>query len=503
MNNKIRWVVILCMFAALAITAYYLLRPTKKPAMETGNSAFSADPSIAVIPLVNISKDSTQEYFSDGLTDEIRNSLARLSGLKVSARTSSSKFKGASADIREIGRKLGVHAVLMGTVQRETDQIKIFIKLMNADNGQLIWSEKYDDGLDDIFNLQSKITQSIAEKLSLTLLGANQQTVSRHFKTNREAYELYLKARSFWNKRTPPDLMKAITLFKQALSLDTSFAAAYSGISDCYNALGYASFIAPMDAFPKALEAAARAIQLDSTLAEPHASMGFYKFYYAWDWEEAEQEFRAAIAMDQNYELGYAWYGYYLTSMQRFSEAKIILGKAAELDPLSTPISTDMGFSSYYSGNYDSAIAELQRVLKANPGYPFAHIWLGRAYQAKKSFSQAIEEYKSSLKPANDWPVGLAQLGNAYGVSGDKLDAHKILDSLIGLSSRKFVTAYGMALQYAGLDQNDMAILWLNKAYNEHSNWMVWVKLDPRWAGVSKDKRYIELVNKMAFPQSY
>jgi adenylate cyclase len=503
MNNTTKRVIIFCIFAALGITAYYLLRPTKKPAIETGNLDYAADPSIAVIPLVNISKDSTQEYFSDGLTDEIRNSLARLRGLKVSARTSSTKFKGSAADVKEIGRRLGVHSVLKGTVQREADQIRIFIQLMDADNGQLIWSEKYDAGLDDIFNLQSKITQSIAEKLSTTLLANNQQTISRHFKTKGESYELYLKARSFWNKRTPPDLMQAISLFERALSLDTTFAAAYSGISDCYNALGYASYIAPNDAFPKALQAAVRAIQLDSTLAEPHASMGFYKFYYAWDWEEAEQEFRAAIAMDQNYELGYAWYGYYLTAMQRFNEAKIILGKAAELDPLSVPISTDMGFSSYYSGNYDSAIAELHRIIKLNPNYPFAHVWLGRAYQAKKSFPEAIAEYKSSLQSQKDWPVGLAQLGNAYGVSGDKLEAHKILDSLIGLSSRKFVTAYGMALQYAGLNQNDRAIMWLNRAYDEHSHWMVWVKLDPRWAVISKDKRYIELVNKMAFPQSY
>src|SRR5579862_1655243 len=350
MSKTLRWSIVAVAIFALGIIGYFILFPAKKEqVMAVGEPANFSDPSIAVIPFVNISKDSNQEYFSDGLTDEIRNSLGRLTGLKVSARISSAIFKGKSTDPKEIGKSLGVHTVLQGTVQRDSNQIRISVRLSNAENSQLIWSEQYDESPDDIFSIQNKITQSIADKLEVTLMANNQQAVSKHFKTSNEAHDLYLQGRSFWNKRRPPDLKHAIELFHQAIAHDSTYAAAYAGIADCYNALGYGSWLAPKDAFQKALDAATRALELDPTLAEAHASLGYNKFYFGWDWAEAEQEFRQAIALDQNNELGYEWYGYYLTCMQRYSEAKIILTRAADLDPLSTPISTDMGFSSYYS----------------------------------------------------------------------------------------------------------------------------------------------------------
>ena len=234
---------------------------------------------------------------------------------------------------------------------------------------------------------------------------------------------------------------------------------------------------------------------MDSTLADPHASLGYYNFYFAWDWAAAEQEFRTAIALNPNYELGYDWYGYYLTAMRRYDEAKVILEKAKELDPLSARITTDMGFSVLYSGDYDFAVKELQTALQMNPRFLLAHIWMGRAYQAKKMYPEAIAEYKKTSEISANWPVALAVTGNVYGVSGDKVNAQNILDTLAALSSKKFVTSYGVATVYTGLGEKDKAFEWLNKAYDERSNWLVWLKADPRWAPLKTDKRYIELVN--------
>ena len=492
--------IVIALLIVIAILGYFIF-PKLKQGVKNKNETIKIEQSIAVLPFVNMSNDPGQEYFSDGLTDGILNSLAHLEGLKVCARSSSFQFRGKDVDIKEAGKKLGVRTVLEGSVQLEKDRIVITANLINVKDSINLWSAKYDENIDNIFALQDKIVNAIAEKLEITLLQNEGQVAAKKPTTSIEAYELYLKGRSFWNLRTPPDLKKAIDFFEQAITIDTLYAAAYSGVADCYTALGYGSFIAPKEAFPKALEAATKALALDSTLAEPHASLGYYNFYYEWDWAAAEQEFRIAIALNPNYELGYDWYGYYLTAMKRYDEARVILEKAKELDPLSVPITTDIGFSVLYSGDYDLASKKLQTALQMNPKFLLAHIWMGRTYQAKKMYPEAIAEYKITLELSMNWPVALAVIGNVYGVSGDKANAQKILDTLAALSSKKFVTSYGVATVYTGLGEKDKAFEWLNKAYDERSNWLVWLKADPRWAPLRMDKRYIELVNKVGLPE--
>jgi TolB-like protein/Tfp pilus assembly protein PilF len=492
--------IVIVFLILIGVTCYFIF-PKLKGGIKEKKNLETTDQSIAVLPFVNISKDTSQEYFSDGLTDGIQNSLAHLKGLKVCARTSSFQFKKKNFPIKEARRILGVRTILEGSVQIDGDRIIITANLVNVGDSLSLWSGKYDENMDNIFALQDKIVNAIAEKLEITLLQNQGQTAAKKPTTNIEAYELYLKGRSSWNLRTPPDLKKGIDFFQQAIAIDPSYAAAYSGVADCYTALGYGSFMAPKEAFPKALEAATKAIKLDSTLAEPHASLGYYNFYYAWDWAAAEQEFRTAIALNPNYELGYDWYGYYLTAMKRYDEAKVILEKAKELDPLSVPITTDMGFSVLYSGDYDLAFKKLQAALQMNPRFLMAHIWMGRTYQVKKMYPEAIGEYKKALELSMNWPVALSVLGNVYGMSGDKANAQKILDTLAQLSSKKFVTSYGVATVYTGLGEKDKAFEWLNKAYDERSNWLVWLKADPRWTPLKTDKRYIELVNKVGLPQ--
>lgn len=484
----------------IVIIAGYLFFINFKGDKTKKNKPADQERSIAVLPFVNMSNDSGEEFFSDGLVDGILNSLAHLKGLKVCARSSSFQFRGKEVDIKEAGKKLGVHTILEGSFQLYKDSIRITAQLINTEDDFHFWSEQYDENMDDIFALQNKIASSIAEKLEITLLQDHEKTVTIKPTANKEAYELYLKGRSLWNLRTPPDLKKGIEFFQQAIALDTTYAAAYSGLADCYTALGYGSFIAPKEAFPKAFEASAKALKLDSTLAEPHATLGYYQFYYNWDWAAAEQEFRSAIALNPNYEIAYDWYGYYLTAMKRYDEAQVIFQKAAALDPLSVPVKTDMGFSFYYSGSYDMAAKELEASLQMNPKFILAHLWLGRTYQAEKVYPEAISEYKKVLDVAVNWPVALAAVGNVYGVSGDKTNARNILDTLISLSSQKYVTAYGVALIYAGLGKNEETFTWLNKAFDERSHWLVWLKSDPRWAAIRLDKRFTALVNKVGLP---
>jgi adenylate cyclase len=487
--------------ALVVLVSGYFLMPKIMVVMGKNDSSKKSNPSIAILPFENMSNEPGQEYFSDGLTDGIINAVAHVKGLKVCARTSSFKFKGRNVDLKEAGEQLGVQTILEGSVLQHENKIRITVQLINVEDGFHFWSEQYDAQLDDIFTLQNKIAEAIANQLEITLVDNNAQATSVKPITNKDAYQLFLKGRSFWNLGTPSDLNKAIDFFHQAIAIDPGLALAYSGIADCYDVLGYGSHLSPSEAFPKAKDAALKALMIDSTLAEPHAALGFISFYYDWDWAAAEEEFRKAISRNPNYEIGYKWYGYYLTAMKRYDEAITILKKAGELDPLSVPISTDMGFILYYKGDYDRAINQLKSSLKMNPKFPLAHLWLGRSYQAKRMFAEAINEYKNSLQTTPDWPVGLAQIGNAYGVSNDTRQAQVISDTLDLLSATKFVTAYGKAIVYVGMGENEKAFVWLNKAYQERSNWLVWLKTDPRWIPVRNDRRFAQMVALVGLPE--
>lgn len=479
---------IIGVLVVVAIASYYYfvfgnVRPTAQ--------------SIAVIPFVNIGGKPDTDFLIDGLTEGVLNSLARQQGLRVSARTSSFKFRESDSDLTEIGSKLGVQAILIGGVRIEGDTIQIKVSLVNAGDKMLLWSNRYEGQTDHIFALQDKIANNIAK----ALLPSSRRVVTKGT-SNKDAYELYLQGRGHWNLRTQKDLERGIELFEQSISEDPAFGAAYAGLADCYTAMGYLSFLAPKESFPKAFEAASKALELDSTLAEAHATLGYYKFYHEWDWAEAEQEFRKAISLNPNHELVYDWYGYYLTAMQRYDEARVVFDKAVSLDPLSPAISTDKGFGLYYGREYDRAATVLKAALEINPKFPAGHLWLGRVYQAKKMYDEAIEEYKLAMKGTPGWPVASAQIGNAYGVSGDHTQARATLDSLNKMAGNKFVTSYGLALVYAGLGEKDQAYRWLNKAYDERSHWLVWIKTDPRWDPFRSDPKFAELEARISLPKS-
>lgn len=489
--------VIALLIVLLALT--YFLYPKLKSKLNGENDVRNLR-SIAVLPFANVNNNPGQEYFSDGFTEDVLNDLSRIKSLKVCARTSSFQFRGKLADVRQIGEKLKVSMLLQGDLLIKGNQVEVTIKLIDAKDGGQILTGQYTENMDNVGALQNKITSAVAEKLQIQSTGKNSQVAARKPTPGKEAYSLYLKGRECWNLGTLPNLKKGINFFRQAIARDSSYAAAYSGIADCYTALGYSGFIAPRESFPKALEAATKALQLDSTLADPHASLGYYKFYYEWDWAAAEQEFRAALARNANYAMGYDWYGYYLTAMKRYDEAMIVLKKARELDPLSVRIATDIGFCFFYKGELDQAISACKGALQKNSKFMLAHLWLGRAYHVKKMYPEAISEYKKGMEAAPGWPIPLALIGNAYGETGDKQGAQRILDTLISWRSKKYVLAYGVATVYVGMGEKEQTFLWLNKAIEERSNWLVWLKSDPRWAPIYSDKRYAEMVSKIALP---
>lgn len=483
------------------VLAYFIFGIRKKTPTSVALHA-DATQSIAVLPFVNTDKDPGQDYLSTGLSGGIIDELAQIKGLKVTALASASKFQKMNVSLWEINSKLAVNTVLEGRYERQRDRIRIGVQLINAKAHLPIWSETYDEKLDNIVILLDRIARTVATKLQVLSLTTELSSSTSRRPPSSAEYELYQNGRSQWYVRTAPALLKGIDFFQAAIASYPEYAEAYAGLADCYTALGYASLLAPREAFPKAIEAAKRALQLDSTLAEPHASLGFCRFYYNWDWAEAEQEFRAALALNPNSELAYDWYGYYLTAMERYDDAITVLRKAAELDPLSASIQTDIGFSYYYGANYDNAMKELQASLQMNPGLNLTHLWLSRTHLATRRYEEAIQACKTALEITPDWPVGLAQLGYTYGVAGQEREAEEILNRMKSLSSRKFVTSYGMALLYATLNQNDQAFLMLDKAYEERSNWLVWLTTDPRWNSAFRaDKRFSELVDRVGLPQ--
>ncbi len=453
--------------------------------------------SVAVLPLENLSGNPAEDYFADGMTEALITDLAKVRALRVISRTSVMRYKATRKPLPEIARELDVDAVVEGAVVRSGDHVRITAQLIYAPTDRHLWAEEYDRDLRDILSLQNEVAAAIAREVRVTLTLEEQAGLARRPPVNLAAYEAYLKGRYYWNQRTEVGLRKGIEFFQQAIELDPTSALAYSGLADCYTGLGYLSYLAPKDAFPQAKAAATRALELDATLAEPHGSLAYARLYYDWDWAEAEREFQRALALNPNYATGHHWYSVYLTAMGRPQEALVQIKRAQELDPLSLVINTDIGFEAYYSGRYDEAIHQLRTVLAANPNFPLAHLWLGRTYQQKRMYEEAVTEYKQAGTVLRDWPVTMAAIGNIYGLSHQRREALKILGELKELSKHKYVTSYGVALVYAGLGENDQAFTWLNKGYEERTHWLVWLKLDPRWDSLRSDARFTELLRRV------
>jgi serine/threonine protein kinase/Tfp pilus assembly protein PilF len=458
-------------------------------------------PSIAILPFLNMSTDPENEYFSDGLSEDIINSLTKIKDLRVVARTSAFSFKGKDIDIREIGKKLNVDAVLEGSVRKAESRLRITAQLINTANGFHLWSEQYDRVMEDVFAIQDEITLSIVEKLKVELLKEERIGVVKHFTQNQEAYNLYLKGRFCLNKRTEETIKQSIAYFQQALNEDPNYAPAYAGLADSYNLLGAGDYgvMPPNEAFPEAKKAAEMALSLDNTLAEAYTALGWARTVYDWAWRGGEDAYQRAIDLNPGYAPAHHWYGMYLTIIRKHDEAIAEAKKAMEFDPLSLIINSDMAWILHRARQYDHAIIQCHKTLNIDPNFSVARWNLGQAYQQKGMYEEAITEFQKAIDFSGGNPVFWTALGHTYAVSGNRKKAFEILNLLNQLSKTRYILPHLQALIYTGLGDKDQALEWLEKAYKDRTDFIIEANVDPRLDSLRTDSRFKALLKRVGF----
>jgi len=453
--------------------------------------------SIAVLPLQNLSNDPAEDYFADGMTDELTTDLAQFGSLRVISRTSAMHYKGAGKTAPEIGRELGVDTLIEGTVQRVGNRVRIRVQLIDSTSDRHLWARSYDHELKDVLVLQGSAARDIAEEVQgkVTSPQASVPPVNVH-PVQPDAYEAYLKGRYFWNKRTEDGLRKSVDYFQHAIARDPKFAAAYAGLADSYSIMG-SDVLPARVASAKARTAANKALELDPTIAEGHAELALVEFYYDWNWTRSEQEFRRAIELNPNYATAHQWYSYYLSAMGRFSEAVEEARKAQQIDPLSLSINTTLAGRYRDLGQYAQAADLNLRTLEMDPDFAPAHIALGSSYEDQGMWLQAISEYRKAADLSRDGPPALASLGAAYGYSGNRDEASKMIARLREASKRHYVSAFDMATVFAGIGDRDSAFRWLEKAYAERESQMAFLKVTRRFGPLRSDPRFADLLRRM------
>jgi len=459
---------------------------------------------IAVLPFANISPSPSDEYFSDGMTEELIATLSRIKNLGVIARTSIIRYKGLTKPVAEIGRELNVGTVLEGSVRVAGKKLRITAQLIDAATEEHLWAETYDRNLEDAFAIQTDIAKRITKALKVRVLQSETLRLEKKATGIPDAYSLYLKGRHLLNTRTEKGLKDAIEHFEDSIRHDPKFALAYTGLADSYSLLASYSleYVPPKEGFPKAKKAAEKALLIDNYLAEAHASLGLVKFYYEWDWNGAEAEFKKALELNPGYAQAHQYYADFVKSFGRFDEALEEMKKALTLDPLSYSINTGIGHVLYLSRKYDLAIDQYRKVVESDPAFVPARLWFGRPYMQKGMFKEAIQQSEEAVKLANESTVSLATLGQAYASAGNKGDAGKILDRLLERSKKQYVPSYWIALVQMSIGNKDEAFAWLEKAYNERSSWLVWANVEPRFDTLRSDPRFTSLLVRIGFEPS-
>jgi TolB-like protein/Tfp pilus assembly protein PilF len=492
------WIYVVIIAGAISVGVFFLGRYTSSK-----QSAELPAKSIAVLPFENLSGNPENAYFTDGIQEEILMRLAKIADLKVVSRTSTVRYKRSPGSLREIATQLGVANVLEGSVQRTADRVHVNIQLIKAATDAHLWAEAYDRQLTDIFAVESEIAKTIADTLQAKLTGSEQRAIAARPTENTEAYQLYLKGRFFWNKRTGQNLNKASDYFNQAIATDPKYALAYVGLADSYVLMPLYGAGAPRDWYPKAKAAAKKALELDDTLSEAHTSLAYALHVYDLDFDGSTREFQRAIELNPNYATAHHWYGIELvTSLGRFDEAIREIERGLELDPLSLPINGALGRTYYFARRYDEAIEQLRKTLEMDPGFYYAHWNLGSALAAKGAIGAAIGEYQKA-RALDDDPFVLGLLARAYGFSGNKVEAEKILDQLNELSKERYVSAYSFALVYLGLGNKEEALRWLQKGCQDLAgNDLVYLRVEPLLDPLRGDPRFEELVTKVFAPKN-
>ncbi|MBI4420261.1 MAG: protein kinase [Gemmatimonadetes bacterium] len=450
---------------------------------------------IAVLPFANLSGDPEKEFLSDGIAEELMNALGRVDGLRVVARTSAFRFKGADEDIRAIGQQLNVGTILEGSVRATGNRVRVTSHLVNVADGYRLWSEQFDRQLDDVFAIQDEIASAIAGNLKVKL--AAPQPVGRRT-DNPKAYELFLKGRHHWNRRSEAELRKGIEYFQQALALDPELAVAQAGLADSYSSLGIYGAAPPADVMPAARNAALKAIELDETLPAAHTSLAVVRAVYDWDWATAERDFRRAIELGPNYATAPQWYATScLIPRGRFEEAEVQLRRARELDPLSPSVGASLGVRSYYAREYDRAVGELLAGLELNPDFSLAHFFLGQAHVAQGKHADALRSLERAVELSGGSAETVAALGYGYAVAGKKSEAKARLSMLLERAQRGYVSPSFIAQVRAGLGETGEALACLERAGALRAADLAWVKFRPAFDALRAEPRFTVLTERM------
>jgi len=453
--------------------------------------------SLAILPLINAGGDPDTEYLSDGITESIINNLSQLPKLRVMARSTVFRYKGKEVDPQRVGQELGVRAALTGRVLQRGDLLIIKAELVDTEDGSHLWGEQYNRKLSDIFTIEEEISREISGKLRLKLSGAEKKQLTKRYTENTEAYQLYLKGRFYWNKRTAEGLKKGIEYFQQAIESDPGYALAYAGLADSYNILVSYSALAPHDAFPKAKVAATRALEIDGKLAEAHTSLAFVKFGYDWDWTEAERGFKQAIQLNPGYAFAHNFYAVLLSALGRFDEAFVHIKNAHELDPLSLPINTNLGWLLYLARRYDEAIEQYLKTIDLDDGFPLAHRRLAQTYEQTQRYSEADAEFQKAVALSGEDIELLSARGHFYAVVGETNKAHEVLTQLEVFAKSRYVPSYLVARIHHGLGDIDRMFELLETARDERYGYLAYLNVEPMFDGIRADARFEELVRRV------
>ncbi len=455
---------------------------------------------IAVLPFANLSAEPENEYFSDGLTEELINALTKVEGLRVVAWSSSSQLKGSAPDIRRIGEELHVRAVLEGSVRRTADRLRITAQLVDAATGQYLWSETYERPLKDIFAIEDEISSSIVGALRIKLTGPAGRSLVTRYTENLQAYHLYLKGRFYWNKRQEEDFYKALGFFEQAIEIDRNYAPAYAGLADAYIMLGEHGAAPAESIVQKARTAACRALEIDGRLAEAHVSLGTVCGLYEWNWAEAEQHYRRALELNPSYPTAHNWYGYdYLAPLGRIAEALAELERAHHLDPLSLIIITSVGAVYDFARQHERAREYYDKVLEMEPRFVRAHMSAGRSFLYQHRCAEAIAMYEKARELMPSSPLPLALLAHAYDVSGARAEADRLRQALERCRRTCYVPSYLLARAHLAFD-HDQVFAFLEKAMEERDPRLPHMGVSPIWDDVRDDPRFRALLERMGLP---
>jgi len=472
----------LLVIVALSLIAFRANRPAESD---------STINSLAVLPFTN--SDPNSEYLSDGITESLIDSLSRVPNLKVKSSSTVFHYKGRDTDLKKIGRELGVHALLSGTVSQVGDDLSVSVELIDVRDDSHIWGERYSRKVSEVVALPQQISRDVSQRLRSRADNMDHAQVTRNYSPDSEAYRLYLQGRYNWNKRTVEGLQSGIEYFGKAIQRDQDYALAYAGLADCYLLLNVYNVTSAGESYPKAEAASRKALSINESLAEAHTALGFVTYRYHLKWAEAEEHFKKAIALNPNYATAHQWYASYLAAGGRLNEAVVEAKTAHELEPFSLTIYSDYIRSLYYAGRLDEARKESLKLLEMDPSFVRTHYELGLVLEEAGKLEEAMTEFKLGLKQAPDNVAALTALGHAQARAGKRADAEKVIARLQELSKRQYVSPFQTAVIYAGMDERKLALDWLEKSRDERFNWLPFIKVDPVFKNLRSEARFVEL----------